>query len=246
MRWNKGATRLCHVVLSCVPLITVALSASAQSVAVQNPSPPVAPPSERPQIILIDAAHGGSDSGALLPATIPEKEVTLAVARRLRQELGLRGIECRLLRDGDITLSLDQRSAAANAVAPALYIAVHASSVGSGIHVFTAMLPASGDNQGAFVDWNSAQALSLQRSKTLQQQLVAAIQKTGFPIRALSAPLRPLNNVKAPALGIEIAPATGEASQVASTGYQQMICSALANALAGLIPSLRSRAGGAP
>jgi N-acetylmuramoyl-L-alanine amidase len=245
MRWIKGANRLCNIVLYYVPLIAVALFTSAQSAAGQNAPSTVAPPSERPFFVLIDPAHGGSDSGAQLTATTPEKEVTLALARRLRQELGLRGIECRLLRDGDITLSSDQRAAAVNSAAPALYIAVHVSSVGNGIRVFTAMLPVSGDSQGAFVDWNSAQALSLQRSKVLQQQFVAAIQKTGFPVRGLIAPLRPLNNVKAPALGIEIAPTTGVASQLALPGYQQMICAAVANALAAMAP-LRARSGGAP
>ena len=197
-------------------------------------------------IILIDAAHGGNDPGALLTPSVSEKEVTLAVARRLREELTVRGILCQLVRDSDANLSADQRAAMANSSGPALYIALHATSLGSGVRVFTALLPAGGDDHGAFLDWNTAQTATLARSRTIQSQVVAAVQKTRFPTRALSAPLRPLNNLKSPALAIEISPTTGDAAQVASAGYQQMICAAVANAIASIAPSLRAGPGNRP
>jgi N-acetylmuramoyl-L-alanine amidase len=81
----------------------------------------------------------------------------------------------------------------------------------------------------------------MDRSKSAQAQIVAAVQKTGFPVRALIAPLRPLNNLKVPAIAVEISPANGETSQIAATGYQQMICAALANAIASMVPSLSGR-----
>jgi N-acetylmuramoyl-L-alanine amidase len=197
-------------------------------------------------VILIDAAHGGNDPGALLTPSVSEKEVTLAIARRLREELTARGILSQLVRDSDANLSADQRAAIANASGPALYIALHATSFGSGVRVFTALLPAGGDDHGAFLDWNTAQAATLARSRAIQSQVVAAVQKTRFPTRALSAPLRPLNNVKSPALAIEISPTTGDAAQVASAGYQQMICAAIANAIASIAPLLKTAAGSRP
>ena len=181
---------------------------------------------------MIDAAHGGSDPGALLTPSTAEKEVTLIIARRLRQELQNRGMNCQLLRDGDFTLSADQRATSINSALPSLYISIHASSVGNGLRVFTALLPVSQGDHGPFADWQTAQSSALSRSKSIQQQFTAAVQKMGFPVRALEAPLRPLNNVKVPALAIEIAPTTGDVSQLAAQNYQQLIGAAIANALA--------------
>jgi hypothetical protein len=54
------------------------------------------------------------------------------------------------------------------------------------------------------------------------------------------APLRPLNNVTVPALAVEIAPTTGNVSQLASIDYQQMVTAALANSIATIRGSLES------
>lgn len=241
MRWNSAALRL----LATAALICgLGGGAWGQTTTVVPPATPAQ--IEKPVLILIDAAHGGSDPGARLTPSVSEKEVTLAVARRLREELTSRGILCQLIRDNDSTLSADQRAALANATGPALYIALHASSLGSGVRVFVAMLPAGGDDRGAFLNWDTAQAVTLARSRVIQGLVVAAVQKTRFPTRALTAPLRPLNNLKSPALAIEISPTTGDASQVASAGYQQMICAAVANAIASIAPSLRAGMGNHP
>jgi N-acetylmuramoyl-L-alanine amidase len=241
MRWNSAIGH-CRFLLAFGVIWMANLLAFGQAAASQNPPATATTPTPgRPALILIDPAHGGSDPGALLALDSAEKDITLAVARRLRQELTARGIASQLVRDGDATLSFDQRAAIANAAYPALYVAVHASSAGSGIRVFTAMLPVAGENRGPFLNWESAQAPFMDRSKSAQAQIVAAVQKTGFPVRALIAPLRPLNNLKVPAIAVEISPTNGETSQIAATGYQQMICAALANAIASMVPSLSGR-----
>jgi N-acetylmuramoyl-L-alanine amidase len=187
---------------------------------------------------MIDPAHGGSESGAALNPAMPEKDVTLAVARLLRQQLVGRGIPALLIRDSDATISTDQRAQFVNSVRPALYIAIHAASQGSGMRIYTAMLPAGGDNSGPFLDWQTAQSAALTRSRWLQDKVATGILKTGFPVRSLTAPLRPLNNVAVPALAVEIAPTTGEVSQLASVDYQQMITAALANSIAAIRQNL--------
>jgi N-acetylmuramoyl-L-alanine amidase len=206
----------------------------------QNPAPVQSVPAPRALLIMIDPAHGGSEPGAVLNAAIPEKDVTLAIARRLRQELSARGIQALLIRDGDATISTDQRAQIVNSARPSLYIAFHATSQGSGMRIYTTMLPAAGDNASPFVDWQTAQASAITRSRWVQDQVAAAIQKTGFPLRSLVAPLRPLNNVTVPALAIEIAPTTGDVSQLASVDYQQMITAALANSIAAIRGKLES------
>ena len=197
-------------------------------------------PASRAPFIMIDAAHGGSESGAVLGPSILEKDVTLAYSRRLRQELLARGLQAQVIRDGDFALSLDERASSANIARPALYICVHAASLGAGIRVYTAMLPDTAENSGPFVNWSTAQQGSLARSRTFQQQLASTIQKMGFPVRALIAPLRTLNSVAAPAIAIEIAPANGNVGQLASADYQAMTAAAVASAISGLRSKLET------
>lgn len=256
MRWISSATRflLPIGVLCAAGLLVSQTSPSAPpgkaATPTQSTTPAMTPtqpaPAQKSLLIMIDAGHGGTDPGALLTPTVAEKDITLNVARRLKQELNMRGIQVQLVRDGDVAMSADQRATIANTADPALYISLHASSLGTGMRVFTAMLPSGGNNNGPFLDWDSGQSAALDRSKAIQAQLVSAIQQIRFPVRALMAPLRPLNNIKSPAIAIEISPTTGHADQVASTGYQQMICSAVANALGTIAPALRANAGAHP
>ena len=200
-------------------------------------STPASPPIP---LIMIDAAHGGTDTGAVLAPDNLEKDVTLLFARRLRQDLLSRGFQARLVRDGDVLLSSDQRATIVNATRPALYICVHMTSQGAGLRIYSAMLTSNSDNRGPFTDWLTAQAPSLARSRSLQQQLTETIQKTRFPLTSLTVPLRPLNNITAPAFAVEIAPANGQVSQLASADYQSMVSAVLANAISTVRERLES------
>jgi len=187
---------------------------------------------------MIDAAHGGAESGALLGPNTFEKDINLTIARRLRLELAARGVQAQLLRDSDASISSDQRASIANSIRPLLYVCLHAASLGKGMSIYAAMLTGNGDNGGRFRDWTTAQSASLSRSRAAQQQLTASIQKARFPVRALSAPLRPLNSIAVPGIAVEIAPATGDVTQLASSDYQQMVSAVLATAISQLQPQL--------
>jgi N-acetylmuramoyl-L-alanine amidase len=246
MRWNRYVGRNTFYVLVLFGALSLGLGQNnsgqippSQTV---TPAAPMQPAAPAQTLVMIDAAHGGSESGALLNPAIPEKDVTLTFARRLRQELAARGVSSALIRDSDATLTTDQRAAIVNSARPALYICIHASSLGNGMQIFAAMIAAGGNNRGPFVNWQSAQAPAGTRSLWVQRQITAATRNTGFPVRSLPAPLLPLNNVVVPAVAVEIAPTTGNISQLASTDYQQMVCAALANAIAGIAPSLRPKA----
>jgi N-acetylmuramoyl-L-alanine amidase len=104
-----------------------------------KPVPDKAPKTEKhlhaksgPQItrlvtIAIDAGHGGEDPGASGKRGTHEKDVTLAIAKRLKavadDEPNMRGV---LIRDGDYFIPLQGRVAKARKVNADLFVSIHA------------------------------------------------------------------------------------------------------------------------
>ena len=79
--------------------------------------------------IVVDAGHGGHDSGTLGPGGIQEKEVVLDVALRLGKLLRQRmGADVIYTRDDDNFVPLEERTAIANKAQADLFISVHANS----------------------------------------------------------------------------------------------------------------------
>jgi N-acetylmuramoyl-L-alanine amidase len=79
--------------------------------------------------IVVDAGHGGHDSGTLGPDGIQEKDVVLDVALRLGQLLKQRlGADVIYTRDDDTFIPLETRTAIANKAQADLFISVHANS----------------------------------------------------------------------------------------------------------------------
>ncbi len=78
-------------------------------------------------IIAIDAGHGGKDPGAIGPKGTREKDVTLAIAHKLKaridKEPNMRAV---LIRDGDYFLPLETRRTKARQANADLFISVHA------------------------------------------------------------------------------------------------------------------------
>src|SRR5580658_4748195 len=183
-------------------------------------------------LAVVDPAHGGDERGAALTDSLAEKDVTLGFARLLRHELQIRGFAVAMLRDGDSTLTLDQRAAAANVARAGIYITLHADSEGSGARVYTALLPVEGPSNGAFHPWNAAQAPALSISRVVSAAIVSELQKKQFPVHGSSASLRPLNNVSMPAVAVELAPGTDGIADLTSANYQQRAAAAIADAVA--------------
>jgi N-acetylmuramoyl-L-alanine amidase len=197
-----------------------------------TPAPSVPTSIARRYFAVVDASHGGDDHGETLSNTLLEKDVTVALARGLRQELESRGIPTMVLRDSDANISLDQRAIFANAGHAAIYITVHASSSGHGVRVYTALLPLDGDDRGTFRAWNTAQHAALPLSQITANAVAAEFQRRQIPVRTLTAPLRPLNNVTGPAIAVEVAPQGSDSSQLTAPDYQQLVTSAVATAIA--------------
>lgn len=178
---------------------------------------------------VVDASHGGEERGAALSDQLAEKDVTLSFARRVKQNLDSRGLSAQLLRDGDVSMTADQRATLTNTAHPAVYICLHASSDGNGVRLYTAMLPVGGESRGPFLDWDTAQSASRATSQVLASSLAAQFEKRQISVRSLMAPLRPLNNITSAAVAIEIAPPSGNAADLSSLQYQQLISESIAS-----------------
>lgn len=77
--------------------------------------------------VVVDPGHGGDEVGALGPTGTLEKDVTLAIGRKLRSALASRlGVQVFLTRDGDQALSLDERAAIANNYKADVFLSIHA------------------------------------------------------------------------------------------------------------------------
>ena len=93
---------------------------------------PTEKPAEKPEIarlvtIVLDPGHGGEDPGAIGRGGSHEKNVTLSVARRLKEKIdatpNMRSV---LTRDGDYFIPLQQRVQKARRVQADLFVSVHA------------------------------------------------------------------------------------------------------------------------
>jgi len=77
--------------------------------------------------IVIDAGHGGHDTGTIGPSGYTEKELTLDVAQRLGQLVQERlGSEVVYTRDDDTFIPLEMRTAIANQKQADLFVSIHA------------------------------------------------------------------------------------------------------------------------
>ncbi len=105
--------------------LTIELDEAAAAKRAANPA--VRGPAGRP-LVVIDAGHGGRDPGAISPfGQRREKDVTLALARAIRDELLASGrVRVALTRDEDVYLIHRERYEIARRLGAGLFISVHA------------------------------------------------------------------------------------------------------------------------
>jgi N-acetylmuramoyl-L-alanine amidase len=76
--------------------------------------------------IVLDPGHGGKDPGAIGVGGVAEKDVTLAIALRLKQRLeAIPNVDVVLTRGTDVFLALEERTARANAEQADLFLSIH-------------------------------------------------------------------------------------------------------------------------
>jgi N-acetylmuramoyl-L-alanine amidase len=229
------------------------------------------PPPGGLRTIVIDAGHGGDDGGARGAQGTLEKNVTLAVARRLKGSIEARlGVRVLLTRDGDSTVPADQRAAVANNNKADLFISLHANaSVRPGVagaEVFYLSLDGyaaqgpratqgspealpvvgGGSRTIEITPWEMAQVRHVPESEVFARAMEAALRERGVPMsaRALQqAPFRVLVGANMPALLVEMGFLTngGDEQRLAADAQQN----ALVQAMMDGILRYRAAAGGA-
>lgn len=96
----KKGIALAGALMGTVLLLALALGRlNSLSKPVMEPSPPL-----RTGPLVLDAGHGGEDGGAVSLTGVPESQINLSIALRLRDVLGLYGVDPILLRETDVSL----------------------------------------------------------------------------------------------------------------------------------------------
>lgn len=92
-------------------------------------SQPMASGGRRVRSVVIDAGHGGPDNGmsgvATTGARVYEKQITLAIAMRVADELRARGVTVYMTRTRDTLIALSDRGRIANTKRADLFISIH-------------------------------------------------------------------------------------------------------------------------
>lgn len=97
MKLNKNSLRLTAAMIGCFALLAVCARVTEKALPTSSPA------AEKP-VIVLDAGHGGLDSGAVGKSGLLEKDVNLSIVLKLRDMLELSGFEVVLTRDKDISI----------------------------------------------------------------------------------------------------------------------------------------------
>ncbi|RPJ52947.1 MAG: N-acetylmuramoyl-L-alanine amidase, partial [Acidobacteria bacterium] len=221
--------------------------------------PPGMPPPPALRTIVLDPGHGGDEHGAKGPAGTAEKDLTLALARRLKAAIeGRLGLRVLLTRDADETVPLDDRAALANNNKADLFVSLHANASlrkdTSGAEIFYLSADQSGEEArraastrqslpalgGGTRDidmilWDMAQVRYLSDSAALagvlEEQFRGRVRLHAHPVQ--QAPFRVLAGANMPAVLVEIGFLSNadEEQQLGSDAYQNTIVQALLDAI---------------
>jgi N-acetylmuramoyl-L-alanine amidase len=243
------------------PSASPAMGAAPGIAAAVPPRPPA--PAEPPAVrtVVIDPGHGGEEVGAKGPGGMLEKDVTLAIARKLRlQIVNTLGYQVFLTRDNDMDLALDERTAIANNYKADLFLSIHANAsrargaTGAEVYFLSyqaseeerriaqlegeapAMAAAAPGSDLALILWDMAQSEHLEESSALasriQEELATVAGSEGRGVK--QAPFRVLVGAAMPAALVELAFISNpeEEKLLGSDAWQSKVATALARGVA--------------
>ena len=115
--------------------------------------------------IAIDAGHGGNERGALGIFRDNEKDINLAVAQKLQEELKSKGANVVMTRNADIDMDLNERVKLAKAYDSDIFLSIHMNSVPQGAD------PNKRSGSGVYYYNNSSKKLA----ETMKDALVSKL-----------------------------------------------------------------------
>lgn len=222
--------------------------------------------------VMIDAGHGGRDSGARGPGGLYEKTVTLEVAKLLGKRLEQMGFEVLYTRTTDKYVPLEVRTAMANARKADLFLSVHCNAHGdpgsSGMETYSLNLASTPDEVRVAARENSvdpkrisdmqkilnelmhASKLSESRefARTTHQSALSQARKTlNLRDRGVhEAPFYVLLGAKMPAILVEIGYITNpaEAAKLRDSRYLDSLAKGIADGVAAYKSRIERHAAG--
>jgi len=214
---------------SCLILVVFFAAPAGQAFAQAAPAPRF--------VVVLDAAHGGDDSGGtlVLPSaqTEAEKAYTLALSVRLRSLLAARGIGVVTTRESDVTLDPQRRSEIANRAGAQACLTLHASMSGNGVHLFISSLAPA--EPGRLTPWKTAQSGSVSRSIELAGVLNSALVHAGVRVTIGRTALTTIDSMTCPAVAVEVAPPASvndsAGAGIDDSNYESGVAEALAAGL---------------
>jgi N-acetylmuramoyl-L-alanine amidase len=225
MPWSRPATATLAAVFAIAAWSGPARIARSQS-------PPAPQPPAR-FVVVLDAAHGGDDTGATLQSNVLEKNFSLAFSVRLRSLLAARGIQVVTTREQDTEIEPDRRAAIANHANAQACLSLHASESGQGIHLYISSLPPA--QPARFAAWKTAQSAWVTRSLALAGVLNGALEHSGMTVLIGRIGLPGIDSMTCPAVAVEIAPKAasghGTSGALDDPDYQAQVAGALAAAM---------------
>jgi N-acetylmuramoyl-L-alanine amidase len=167
--------------------------------------------------VVVDAGHGGKDSGAFRRYGPPEKVVTLDVAQRLDRKLRESQIKTVMTRSSDVFVPLDERVRMENAQKSAVFVSIHFNdSRRRGIHGFETYY-----HSGA----------SFELASLIQSKLITIPHSANRGIH--TANFRVLRNAMCPAVLVECGFLSNrsEGNQARDWEYRELLADRIAEAI---------------
>src|SRR5579884_3022603 len=179
-------------------------NASAQSSLTVDLPPPASdhiyasPVAKGRPIVVIDAGHGGRDPGATsVSGQVHEKDLTLAIAEALKDELIKRGrVRIAMTRETDRYLTLEERAAVARRLNAAMFVSIHIDSainpLARGASVYSlsdvasdaeAAQLASKENAGAEVNQTNGSVEAMLSDLSMRSQMSASADLASLFVR---------------------------------------------------------------
>jgi N-acetylmuramoyl-L-alanine amidase len=209
--------------------------------------------------VVIDPGHGGKDPGAQGPGGLAEKQVALAIAKRLRDKLVKElNLEVVLTRDRDVFLPLEERTGLANSRKADLFVSIHTNANrnkevrGISTYILNVATDAEAAKLAAFENAISTKRISdlekilsdlIRNTKISESTRLAHMVQEGM-VRALNpkyndvkdlgvkqAPFYVLIGAQMPCIMVECSFISNrvEAKRLASPAYQEMVATGIVN-----------------